>query len=609
MEYVLENADLVIFDECDKVQKTLDGFFVPQEFFDKFMSDISETCGNDYKVKSSDVSNDKNSMRYINLLQKSSAIRNSIIFSINEQNEKYKKVLNKTFSSTTLLKKMEELEFNEDLLREFKLLYSNYKKSKFRNVIDSSLDFSNDDFVENFEQNLSDLKISDMNYDDKKFIKLFIKLVAFDKYIKDLEHYYELLDKKDFNENSLLNFKKSSYKKQQKILPSSILGNLFGMRCGENGLELYRQYAFGRALMTEMPYLDVNENGKPNGPHVLLLSGSSYAPGCLEYHINKDVNYILLSESRKAEFLEKAEFIDLCIPDRVSGDYKHRRENLEKVINKTVDSILGELPREGKILLIVNSYDDAEFTLNVLKNISKENNYNLNVSRLSKTKENDDEISRMEISDFGKSGSKILIAPAESIGRGYNIVGEDGHSTFSSVFFLVRPMPIPGDIKQMAGKLAGLIDNKFSGKKYDNLLEKCSDIRRDAAISWSILESNSTKSLNNLDKALKRDIVASVFVTILQIYGRLARVEDIGREPPRIYFADGAFRRNPKTNDDFDLLNEIILYLDELKNALNDKGIFDALYNSFYVAFKRGIRYEERNDNIPDDLYSEEDEM
>lgn len=41
---MLEQADLVIFDECDKVQKTLDEFFTPSASFDKFRQNAAALC-------------------------------------------------------------------------------------------------------------------------------------------------------------------------------------------------------------------------------------------------------------------------------------------------------------------------------------------------------------------------------------------------------------------------------------------------------------------------------------------------------------------------------------------------------------------------------------
>lgn len=605
LEYVIDNVDLVVFDECDKVQKTLDSFFVPQEYFQKFMSDISDECGQDYKNHSELIN--RNQGIYLELLHKSKSVSNSLIISINEQSKKYDKIVKETFSATTLLKEMNDLKFEEKFVKELELLIRNKEKSVFFDTLALSLNVDSKEFDKKFKEIMEHFKINVLDYQDENFVKLFIRLVEFDNYIKKVEHYYELSDKKGY-ENSLLNFLKSRYKKQQKFLPSALIGNLFGLRLGKKGLELYRQYAFGRALMTEMPWLKVGEDGQVQGPHIMLLSGSSFAPNCLEYHINKDVNYILLSEEWKAEFLKNAVFMELGITDRVSGDYTHREENLCKVIEQSMDTIIGELSNEGKILLIVNSYNDAEITLEKINVIIKRENYNFEVAKLSKTKENNYDIGRMEISDFDSNNARVLIAPAESIARGFNIVDKDGHSSFSSVFFLTRPMQVPGDIKQMSGKLSGMIDIELKNKKYENLLDKAEDIRNKSAIYWNKLEESLTKDLSHQDEILKKDIVASVFVLILQIYGRLARVENLDKKPPSVYFADGAFRRNSKNPNGFDFLDELILYLEELEKDEETKPIFNALYKPFYVALKRGIKYE-RNENISNELHSEEDEM
>ena len=51
LEYVLEQADLVMFDECDKVQKTLDEFFTPSTEFAEFMKTSANDCANDMRLE------------------------------------------------------------------------------------------------------------------------------------------------------------------------------------------------------------------------------------------------------------------------------------------------------------------------------------------------------------------------------------------------------------------------------------------------------------------------------------------------------------------------------------------------------------------------------
>ena len=52
---------------------------------------------------------------------------------------------------------------------------------------------------------------------------------------------------------------------------------------------------------------------------MLLLSGSSWEPGCLQYHVNKPVDYLLEAEPWKAAKLATSVVRDLGIEQKVSG--------------------------------------------------------------------------------------------------------------------------------------------------------------------------------------------------------------------------------------------------------------------------------------------------
>lgn len=93
----------------------------------------------------------------------------------------------------------------------------------------------------------------------------------------------------------------------------------------EEDIILFRQFAFGRSLMKDLPYLRTDEQGNPAGPHVILLSGSSWAEGSYEYHVNRPVNYILEADAEKRAFLEKHAFLSpvslnaFPAPETISG--------------------------------------------------------------------------------------------------------------------------------------------------------------------------------------------------------------------------------------------------------------------------------------------------
>ncbi len=97
--------------------------------------------------------------------------------------------------------------------------------------------------------------------------------------------------------------------------------------------------------------------------------------------------------------------------------------------------------------------------------------------------------------------------------------------------------------------------------------------------------------VNLLDEAEKTDIVASLFILILQIYGRLARVTNFSYQPPNIYFADGAWRPSEANPDGFNCLQELLHYLDQLMQDPLHAEIAHSLYYPFFTAFKKGVEH------------------
>ena len=143
----------------------------------------------------------------------------------------------------------------------------------------------------------------------RKKIQLIITLIFFDRFIMDIGDAYEEAQDIAMGYNELVGFIRTRFTAQQDYLPSALMGNLFGIKSTkDDDVLLFRQYAYGRELLTDLPYLRVNREGVPIGPHVVLLSGSSYAKGSLEYHVNADVNYIVEADEAVRDFIAKTQF-------------------------------------------------------------------------------------------------------------------------------------------------------------------------------------------------------------------------------------------------------------------------------------------------------------
>ena len=635
LKEVLETADVVFYDECDRVQKNLDDLFTPATEFNAFIKE----CAEDYHqfMLESNAKRMENiaSMYYAELQSKSPIVLACVSNAVKAaKNSGSKNVLSNTFSAYTLLDSVQE-EISENTYNEiYRLLDSSRAElSSLYDIMMSACESIKTDRFETLlavwlNTNEPELILQDVNnvlaeYPDKserelkkirkeieksnkekielrKKIQLIITLIFFDRFVMDIGDAYEDAQDIAMGYNELVGFIRTRFTAQQDYLPSALMGNLFGIKSTkDDDVLLFRQYAYGRALLTDLPYLRVNREGAPIGPHVVLLSGSSYAKGSLEYHVNADVNYIVEADEAVRDFIAKTQFVELGIEERVSGSPLEEREViLRKVVDKCAPNIVAELKKEGKVLLVVNSFSQAEVVAEHLRAYLHKRGCKEEVCALVSDRSMDKGdvakyIRRGEVYKFDKNNARVLVAPALAIERGHNIVDEHGHSSLSSVFFLIRPMGVPDDVKEKSIKMNGYIAAKMFQYQGSDIYEKNAYVRCEATKFWNRMNFSSKRRLDNLsDNDIKTDLVATMFVLILQIFGRLCRVTDASKNPPTVYFVDGAFRKRAEVEDGFDTLNELYLYLANMFSDIDNGEVAKTLYEPFFTAYEGGIRHE-----------------
>ena len=193
----------------------------------------------------------------------------------------------------------------------------------------------------------------------------------------------------------------------------------------------------------------------------------------------------------------------------------------------------------------------------------------------------DNALQRRDITSF-KDG--ILIAPACVIERGYNIVDISGNAWFDTVMFLVRPMVDPSDYNVHVQKVNGYIMNHYTGLSYRNRIDVMDQMRKEAFDRYAKL--NGTKGgLSDLPEEMRIDAIASLFVVIEQVFGRLCRLgSNLKEKYPTIYWADGAF--NASEDGKFDTLKELEKYLENLMEHSYNPLVAKTLYEPFYLALK-----------------------
>lgn len=615
LEMVLNQADLVVFDESDRVQKTLDQLFMPETSFDSYISECAEDCSRYMRMTSQKREENRAAQYYDELQRQSVTVMSCVLKALRQEMGEWNRITyGDSFSALTLLDNLYRDEKYRIPQKIYNSLYSLIDQETGQNQDNplwkllrascQSTDFRLFDrlYAEWLEQEKSSFsreKITQKTKIQDARIKLIICLIYFDHFIRDLSDAYEACHETSYGQNELFGFLQSRFQEQQQILPSALCGNLFGMKKTDSqDIVLFRQYAFGRSLMNDLPYLKTDEQGNAAGPHVVLLSGSSWAEGSYEYHINRPVNYILEADKDKRTFLEKTAFYELGFTERVSGSGDRRMEMLTALAKKSVDSIIREYDRKaGKILLIVNSYAQAGEVQKTLQMELRKKQCDASVCRMISDAINLDDcegtIRRGEISKFTAMPDSILIAPAMAIERGHNIVDETGHSALGAVFFMVRPMSVPDDVQEKGSKLNGFIESHCKREQGESVFSYNLRIRKLATKQWAITNGSRAYGLSELDQNSQKDIVATLFILILQIFGRLARVTDTTKPAPHVYFVDGAFRRPEDKPNDFDCLESLGRYLDAMMKQPESAEIAKTLYEPFYKAFKGGITYGE----------------
>ncbi len=291
LKEIVESADVVFYDECDRIQRMLDNLFMPVTSFNDYVN--KSAAGNFRYMKSSNafrLSNLEES--YYNELQSKTPTALVCVSRALQEVRKTEKKSNrgKSVSAYTLLESIEDAITNKTYQEIYKLMdfYHDHAQGELWNIMLEACDsVKNTHFIrlltDWLKQHEPGLMLKEDNLDQERIeiqkkIVLILTLIRFDHLISEIEDAYDSIEdrRKDYDE--LVGFLRKRFLEQQAYLPSAPTGNLFGIKeTKDNDILLFRQYAYGRSLLTDLPFLRIDSEGNPLGPHVILLSGSSYA--------------------------------------------------------------------------------------------------------------------------------------------------------------------------------------------------------------------------------------------------------------------------------------------------------------------------------------------
>nr|BBH91696.1 hypothetical protein KTC_64470 [Thermosporothrix sp. COM3] len=428
------------------------------------------------------------------------------------------------------------------------------------------------------------------------------------------------------------------------VLPIPPTGRMFGtyyskeIELGRNeekkqrgpaSLSIFAYQNIGRWYTMNFHQLFTNLDGR-RGPNVLALSGTSWLPHSSRWHIDIQPQGMLDPSLGAQQAIAQSSFFycpqykkegNKVLPIRVSGsnDMLQALKNMIRVLTdehhvsrasfKKELEKLRELGQQQphywrdreRLLLLVNSYEQAKHVFEALRASSQwkaaapgEIQY-LSQAETDEDEERvDDILYRSDVEDFALTNGKILIAPLQAIGRGYNILNREGKAAFGSIYFLTRPMPFPADTQVLAQELNRRTldwckDSQFPAWQEPELIGKALELRRTASAYWRKAELRSFYRLlehedenGNITYSERLNLAATTAGHINQACGRLLR----GGVPFRAYFIDAAWapetarQPNSKEAADTSLLAAVIQVLQDYMESPIGEGLYASIVDA-----------------------------
>ena len=433
------------------------------------------------------------------------------------------------------------------------------------------------------------------------------------------------------------------------ILPLPVTGRQFGtyvtqtklktsIAQSSNTLSLFAYANIGRNYVLNFHRLLTDFCGQ-RGPSVLALSGTSFLPHSTQFHFEALPQAVLLPEESAREAISQSAFEFLPQykegkPIRISGQIAQQRMGLFKDVaralvrgsghlQKTLTDIVergascsSESKRWGdrdRLLLLVNSYEQARWAANELHQCWPD--YRGKIYHLVRSSdvlnehdsESDDVIQslplrRSDIESFAQTGGKILVAPMNAIGRGFNILNSHGKAAFGAVYFLTRSYPHPQDTVAIARELNRRASDWLEMEDFEAWIEdgvgkQAEALRRIARTYWRSVEQRAyyrtlvddderPDAEEKLGAFPRKDLAATTVGLVIQAVGRLLR----GGVPFQAYFVDAAWAPKSASSQgeelDTDKTSLLAAMIPLLGDYVHESEVSSALYKPLAEALE-----------------------
>lgn len=576
-EAMYDLLDVIFIDEADQVQKAFDEAFLqehsafgnPQHLVEKLLRQLNDTMQGNYDLADNDLlTHWRKNLDHLQesvwglyaQIKKSPSLRKYLKNQVVYLNYLIYEI------SGAISKEEEKREEIEDEMRQF-VRESNYwsvgnSDERLHGVINVSAWQDKNNLIENWIENIGGVIPENSNPQRiYKKIEFFVYLAHIERAMKFILQFYTVIQNQLVNnvEVPLLTQIRDFRPFMKEAMTGVMLGYRYETKEGQEtgDFKIVQYLAVGRQLMHEWATL-YNRSDDKSGPGIIVLSGTSYAPKSFHYHLEIEPQWSLQS-SRKLSNLTQY-FLEIRNPERgeelisVSGvrNKGERQSNLRRIVQELSDKLERELSfwensgEARKILLLVNSYEDVKVVGSALSMLLQwEGRY-----RLLSQKDQKDDIwfPRSKIEQFSEEESAdILVAPLLAISRGYNIMDKKGEGAlFGSVFFLVRPYPVPNDLSYFIQILHGILPVYFNNIEKEGLTY-AKAMRKLRKLSRGRFEDmyRSPDYWSLLSREEKTVLAWYTFIPLWQLIGRLMR----GGKDARIFYCDAKFDYKPNGQD------------------------------------------------------------
>lgn len=361
-----------------------------------------------------------------------------------------------------------------------------------------------------------------------------------------------------------------------RLIPEAAMGSRIGFEyydpenTGQGELRFFHIRGVGRYLLYHM-HDALQMNQEIAGPHVILSSATSWAPGSWRYNLHAAPQAILMPpRSEHGAVDEESDDLTELRGPRITCFFTHlpdpEKQGRRLVVSgseseaerqRSLRAMVAELarrPPRGKslfdlemdelaklpgdrqrILLVVGSYADAaavedrlnavlnakpgEHVVSLIPNVEGENELGIRPGKLLLG----------NVHRFPETGARYLIAPLAAIQRGHNILQENNQSAIGSVYFLARAMPVPGDVHTAVQVLnAWALNYEFACQPLDVAASLFRNAARDA---WS---EELQRRYTYTGTEEQEPLLWTQLVLVWQCIGRLLR----GGTDARVHFVD-----------------------------------------------------------------------